>query len=115
MWPWYTLCLVKQITIGISLLLFLSYSSLGSLEQLSTSFGADAQTSFWTLDEGFSSENARGRRFVKRSQRGKSSLNGLRTVDKPAPAISLIVRTRESFISHCSSARVYQQINVYRI
>jgi hypothetical protein len=107
--------LVKQITIGITLFLFFLSSSLGSLEQLSARFDADSQTSLWTLDDDFSSENARGRRSLKRSQRGKSSLNSLRGVEKPASAISRIVRMRESFISHYSKSSVYQQINVYRI
>jgi hypothetical protein len=105
---------VKKITIGLILFLFFS-SSLRSLEQLSARFDADSQTSLWTLDDGFSSENARGRRSLKRSQRGKSSLNSLRGVEKPAPAVSLIVRVRESVISHYSRSSVYQQINVYRI
>jgi hypothetical protein len=107
--------LVKQITIGIALLFFFSSSSLGSLQQLSANLDGDSQTSLWALADDFSSENARGRRSLKRSQRGKSTLNSLRALDKPAPAISLIVQIRESFISHCSKSSVYQQINVYRI
>jgi hypothetical protein len=107
---------VKQITIGITLFLFFASSSLGSLEQLSASFDADSQASVWTLDNDLSSENARGRRALKRSQRGKSSLKSLPAIDKPARAIFLIVRIREtSFISPLSNSSVYQQINVYRI
>jgi hypothetical protein len=85
------------------------------LEQLAVSFDADLQTSVWTSDDDFSAENAPGRRSLKRSQRGKSSPNGLRAVDKPMPAISPIVRIREAFISRYSRSSVYQQINVYRI
>jgi hypothetical protein len=106
---------VKKITTGVSFFFFLWCSSLASLEQLSASIDADSETSLWTLADDFSSENARSRRSLKRSQRGKSSLNSLRAVDKPAPVISLIVQIRESFISHCSKSSVYQQINVYRI
>jgi hypothetical protein len=107
---------VKQILIGITLLLFFSSSSLGGLEELSAGFDADSQTSVWTLDGDFSAENALGRRALKRSQRGKSSVKSLPAVDKPTRAISLIVRIREtSFISHYLKSNVYQQINVYRI
>jgi hypothetical protein len=107
---------VSQIIIGMTLFLFLSSSSLGSFEQFPAPFDADSQTSFWNLDSDFPSENASGRRSLKRTQRGKSSLKSLPAVDKPARAISLFVRKREtSFISHSSKWSVYQQISVYRI
>jgi hypothetical protein len=106
---------VRQITIGITLFLFFSSSSVKSLEQLSARFDADSQESLWTLNDDLSSENARGRRPLKRPQRVKSSFNSLRGVEKTAPAISLIVRVRESLISHYSRSSVYQQISVYRI
>jgi hypothetical protein len=107
---------VKHITISITLLLFFAVSSLEGLEQLSASLDADSQTSLWALENEFSSENATGRRSVKRSQRGKSSLKSLPAADKAAHALPLIVRMAEaSLIPHSSKSRVYQQINVYRI
>jgi hypothetical protein len=107
---------VKQIIIGVTLFLFLGSSFLGGLEELSANFDADSQTFLWTLDDDSSSENTRGRRGLKRLQRGKSSLKSLLAVDKPARVVSLIIRIREtSSIYHFSKSSVYQQINVYRI
>jgi hypothetical protein len=107
---------VQHIIIGITLLLFFSSSSLESLEQLSAGFDADAQTSLWPLDNDSSSENARGRRSLKRSPRSKSSLKSLPALNNPTRAISPIVRIQEmTFISHPCKANVYQQTNVYRI
>ncbi len=107
---------VKQIIIGTTLFLFFASSSLGSPEQFSASFGADSQVSIWTLDHDFSSDNARSRRALKRSQRGKSSLKIFPIADKPSQGISLIVRIREtSFIAHFSNSSIYKQTNVYRI
>jgi hypothetical protein len=115
MWPWYTFFLVKQLAIGISLFLFFSSSSLGSLEQLSTSFGADSQTLLWTLDDDFSSKNAPGRRSLKRPQRGKSPLKQLARRGQTSVCEVSYRPDEESFISRYSRSRVYQQINVYRI
>jgi hypothetical protein len=133
---------VKQLTVGVSLFLLFSTFSPGSLELLSTYIDADSQASFWTSDDDFSSERARGRRSAKRLQRGKSpsgsdddfsseGVRGRRSVkrllrgkfmpsslpamDKPALTVSLIAGIREPFISPCSTSSVYQQINVYRI
>jgi hypothetical protein len=107
---------VKQITVGISLLLFLASSSLGSLEQISERLGVGSQSSLWTFDDDFSSDNARGRRSLKRPQRGKSSLKSFPVVDKPALVISPLLRIRETpCLPNFSKSSVYQQTNVYRI
>ena len=107
---------MKRITISITFFLFFSSSSLEAVEQLPASFEPDSQTSLWTLDHDFSSENARGRRALKRSQRGKSSLKSLPAVDKRARAISLIVRiTETSFVPRSPKLSVHQKVNVYRI
>ena len=107
---------MKQIIIGVTLLLFFAASSLGGLEEFCATVEADSPTSLWTLDHDFSSENATGRRALKRSQRGKSSFKNFPTADKLARAISLVVWIRDrSFVSHCSKSSVYQQTSVYRI
>jgi hypothetical protein len=131
---------VKQITTGITLFLFLASSALGSLEQFPASFGAHSEALLLTLEEDISSDNARGRRALKRSQRGKFSLKNLPLQDKPARVISSRVRTRATsfilyfskssisrqlsltrysgtftFIPNGSKSSVYQQTNVYRI
>jgi hypothetical protein len=107
---------VKQIIIGMTLFLFLGSSFLGGLEELSTNFDADSQTFLWTLDDDSSSDNTRGRRGLKRLQRGKSSLKGLRAVDKPARETFLIAWIKETeFLPRSPKSSVYQQTNVYRI
>ena len=108
--------MVKQIVIGVTLFFFFASSFVGSVEELSAGFDADSQTSLWTLDNDSSSENARGRRSMKRSQRGKSSFKSLPAVDKRARAISLIVRiTETSFVPRSPKLSVHQKVNVYRI
>jgi hypothetical protein len=107
---------VRRITISLTLLIFFSFSSLASVEQLAPSFEGESPTSLWTEEKDFSSDSNRGRRVLKRSQRGKSSLKSLPKVDKPPTRIFLIYRIRQkSFASHFSKSSVYQQINVYRI
>ena len=129
---------VKQITIGITLLLFFASSSLGSLDQSSVNSDAGSQTSLSVSDNDFSPENSVKRRELKRSPRSRSEdefasesavfrrslkrsprskppRSSLPAPDKPARATPLIVRVRVSFISNSSNSRVYQQINVYRI
>jgi hypothetical protein len=107
---------MRRITISLILLIFFSFSSLGSVEQLPPGLEGESQTSLWTDEKDLSSETSRGRRVLKRSQRGKSSLKSLPAVDKPAYAFSLTVRIGEALsIPHSSKSRVYQQINVYRI
>jgi hypothetical protein len=107
---------VKQIVIGLTLIFFFASFSLGALEEISANFDADAQTSFWTFGHDFSSENAPGRRSLKRSQRGKSSLKSLAAADKPTRVISVIVPIREpwSFFPFSKSS-VYKKLSVYRI
>jgi hypothetical protein len=108
--------MVKQIVIGLTLFFFLASCSLGALRELSASFDADAQTSLWTFGNDFPSENAPGRRSLKRTQRGKSSLKSLAAVDKPRRVISLILRTGEPWSPfHFSKSSVYKKTNVYRI
>jgi hypothetical protein len=106
---------VKLITIAITLLLFLTSSWLGGLDQSAAALDGDSQTSIWSLEQDFFSDDARRRRPLKRSLRSKSSSNILHGMDKPAREISPTVRGRPSFISHPSGSSVYQQINVYRI
>jgi len=107
---------MRRLTISLALLIVFSFSSLASVEELALSLEGESQTSLWTDEKDLSSETNRGRRVLKRSQRGKSSLKSLPAVDKPAHALSLIVGMGEaSFIPHPSKSRVYQQINVYRI
>jgi hypothetical protein len=92
------------------------FASLGGAEQLLAAFDADAHASFIVLDGEFSGENARGRRALKRSPRGKSSLKSLPVFHEPARAIALIVRIRETSSGfRLSKSSVYQQIHVYRI
>jgi hypothetical protein len=107
---------VTRIAISLALLIFFPFSSLASVDQLTPSFEAESQTSLWTDDKDPSIETNRGRRVLKRSQRGKSSPNGLSKVAKPPSKIPLIGRLKQSpFVPHSSKSSVYQQINVYRI
>jgi hypothetical protein len=128
---------VTQFAIGITLLLFFASSFLGSFPKSSANFDPDSGTSFAVADNDYSPENSVKRRYHKRSpksrsdddpsetvilhpspkrpQRGKPSLTKLSASDKPALAVSVIGRIRESFISDSPSAPVYQKINVYRI
>ena len=107
---------MKQIIIGMTLFLFLGSSFLGGLEELAASFVADSQSFLWSLDDDLSSENARGPRSLKRSQRGKSSFKSLPAVDKPARETFLIAWIKEtSFLLRSPKSSVYQRINVYRI
>jgi hypothetical protein len=107
---------VQRIIISITFFLFFLSSSGDAVEQLSASFESGKQTSFWTVDNDFSSENARGSRFLKRLQRGKSSVKSLPSVDKPARETFLVAWVREiSLVPHSPKSSVYQQINVYRI
>ena len=89
---------MRRVTISLALLIFFSFSSLASVEQLTPSLEGESQTSLWTDEKDLSSETNRGRRVLKRSQRGKSSLKSLPAVDKPAYAFSLIVRMRRSIV-----------------
>jgi hypothetical protein len=108
--------MVKQIVIGVTLFFFFASSFVGSFEELSAGFDVDSQASVWTLENDFSSENATGRRSLKRLKRGKSSLKSLPVLEKIPRVVATVIPIGEiSFISHCSKSSVYQQINVYRI
>jgi hypothetical protein len=107
---------VTRIAISLALLIFFSFSSLASVERIAPGFEAESQTSLWTDDKDPSIETNRGRRVLKRYQRGKSSLKSLPKLDKPPSKGFLFGWTRHaSFVSHVSKSSVYQQINVYRI
>jgi hypothetical protein len=115
---------------------------LASLEPLSvgTDFGAPAFVG--SFDDDDSTENGRGRRALKRSQRnksslksaqfgslplswsrtlkrsvrGKSSLKSLPAVDKSAHLYTTLAQvTESSVLSRSAKSGVYQQLNVYRI
>ena len=107
---------MKQIGIGVTLFFFFASSFVGNLEELSAGFDVDSHASFWSLENDFSSENATGRRSLKRLKRGKSSLKSLPALEKTARIASTVIPIGEiSFIPHSSKSSVYQQINVYRI
>jgi hypothetical protein len=106
---------VKRLAIGITLFFFFC-SSLASVEALSAGFDVHSQPSIWSFDHDFSTENARGRRAVKRIQTGKSSFKTLPAVDKPARDTFLIAWIKQVSLSPRSpKSGVYQQLNVYRI
>lgn len=107
---------MTRITISLALLIFFSFSSLATAEQLAFSFEGESQTALWADERDSSSEANHGRRVLKRSQRGRSSVKSLPKLDKPSAQIFLIGRIwQTSLAPYFSKASVYQQINVYRI
>jgi hypothetical protein len=107
---------VTRITISVALLIFFSFSSLAAVEQLAFSFEAEPHTALWADESESFSEANHGRRVLKRSQRGRSSVKSLPKADKSPAQIFLLGRARPiSFASHPFKSSVYQQISVYRI
>jgi len=107
---------VKRITISLVVLIFFSFSSVASVDELGPSFEGESQASLWTDEKEFSSETNHGRRVLKRSQRGRTPFKTLAKVDKPPSQVFLIGWIRQtSFLPHFFKSSVYQQINVYRI
>jgi hypothetical protein len=107
---------MKRLSVGIVLLIFFAASMRDAVADISSLFEADLPASFFAIDHDSASDNARGRRSVKRVQRGKSSLKGLPMVIKPAPESLLRdYVTETSLPPRTFKSTVYQQIHVYRI
>jgi hypothetical protein len=107
---------VRRISISLALSIFFSFSSLASVDELGPSFEGESQTSLWTDENDFSSETNRGRRVLKRSQRGRTSLKSLPKLNTPPSQVFFIGWIRQTpFLPHFSKSSVYKQINVYRI
>jgi hypothetical protein len=107
---------VTRTTISFAILIFFSFSSLAAVDQLALSFEGEPHTALWADERDSSSAANHGRRVLKRSQRGRSSVKSLPKVDKSAAQIFFISRIRQiSFAPRLSKSSVYQQISVYRI